>query len=530
MEARADWRFVDDGTLVATYGRTSSSGIEMTGLGAAQTRGWVYDFYQARVSKNRFFAQAYYNRTDVGDSYLILDGMPLVDRSTLFVAQAQQGVSLLDDAEDLTLRIDYFATRPRSEGTIYGSYEGDEDINELGAYLQSKTALSSRLDLVLAGRVDAHSELPDEVWSPRAAIVFRPNEGQSFRLSYNRAFSTPTSLNLFLDVSGGFAPEPLGSAGYSRRAFGTGADGFSLLTPDGSLAGVRSPFNPAGAGRLLPADPAVLWPLAVGVLQSRGAIDDQTVALLCSLTPSSADIGLMLLDVAAAEGTPISAAEAALPEVPPLRESYTETLELGWTGVLHDRVAVSADIYYMSKTDFVSPLLVQTPLVLLNGQDVGAFLAVPVGEAIATQLIMAGMDPGTAQAAAEARVTELASGIAGIPLGVVSSDEVGAQGTDLIATFRNVGDGELWGGDLSAKAFVTDEWTLSGTYSLVSKDYFRPPNAPPRLLLIPRSTRVLWGWDTGIWRPGSTPQAECASRAPFPRNPPDLSVRSALLE
>lgn len=486
VEARADWRFADDGTLVATYGRTRSTGIEMTGLGAAQTRNWIYDFYQARVSKDRFFAQAYYNRSDIGDSYLILDGTPLVDRSTLFVAQAQQGVALLDGVEDVIIGVDYSATRPQSNGTIYGFYEDDDDINEWGAYLQSKTALSSRLDLVLAGRVDAHSALSHAVWSPRAAVVFRPEEGQSFRLSYNRAFSTPSSLNLFLDVSGGFAPEPLGSAGYSRRAFGTGHHGFSFLNPDGGLAGVRSPFNPAGASQLLPADPAVLWPLAVGVLQARGAIDGEMAALLAGLSPTSAEVGLMLLDLAAGGSIPLPVSEVVVPDVPPLLESYTETFELGWTGLLRERVVVSADAYYMTKRDFVSPLLVQTPLVLLNGQDVGAFLAGPVGTAVATQLIAAGMDPGTAQANAEATVAELATGIAGIPLGVVSSDQVGAQGADLIATFRNAGDVELWGADLSAEAFVTEDWTLTGTYSFVSKDYFRSPDAAPIALNAPK--------------------------------------------
>ncbi len=38
LEARADYRFADDGTAVFTYGRTSATGIELTGLGAGQTR------------------------------------------------------------------------------------------------------------------------------------------------------------------------------------------------------------------------------------------------------------------------------------------------------------------------------------------------------------------------------------------------------------------------------------------------------------------------------------------------------------
>jgi iron complex outermembrane receptor protein len=40
-EVRADWRFADDGAVIATYGRTDATGIELTGLGAGQTASWI---------------------------------------------------------------------------------------------------------------------------------------------------------------------------------------------------------------------------------------------------------------------------------------------------------------------------------------------------------------------------------------------------------------------------------------------------------------------------------------------------------
>lgn len=493
VEARSDWRFSETGTLVGTYGRTSSSGIEMTGLGAAQSNGWIYEFFQARLNVDRFFAQAYYNTTDSGGtSYLLRDGTALADASTLFVAQAQQGISIFDDVQDFTFGVDYFRTRPETFGQIYGINEDDDDTDEWGVYLQSETALSPRLRLILAGRVDAHSHLADNVWSPRAALVFQPRENQSLRLTYNRAFSTPTSLNLFVDISGGFAPEPLGSLGYSTRAFGTGKNGWSLQNADGTLRGMRSPFTPAvlgGPGQLLPADPSVLWPLAVGILQAQGAIDAQQAALLGSLSPTANDIGLLLLDPVTSTLTP--AAAARLPDVPPLHESYTESFELGWTAVIGNRVSVSADVYRMKKNDFVSPLLIQTPLILLNGQDVGNYLAVPVGTAVTQQLMAAGMDPATAQAAAASVVGELATGIGSIPLGVVSSDETGSHGPDLVGSYRNVGDVEVMGADLGVQAFLSDAWSVSGTYSWVDKDYFQTAAGPTIALNAPKQKGTL---------------------------------------
>ena len=493
LEARSDWRFAENGTLIGTYGRSTNTGIEMTGLGAGQADEWIYEFYQARLNAGRFFAQAYYNATDTGgESYLLRDGTSLSDQSSLFVAQAQHGFSVFDEAQDFTFGVDHYATRPQSFGTIYGVFDDDDDIDEWGFYLQSKTALSSQLKLTLAGHVDYHSRLPEPVWSPRAALVFRPRESQSIRFTYNRAFSTPSSLNLFLDVSGGFAPAPLGQLGYSTRAFGTGDGGWSLQNPDGTLRGMRSPFNPAATGgpaQLLPADPAILWPMAVGLLQAQGAIDSQQAALLSTLSPTSEDVGLLLLNTATEQFTP--AAAASLRDVPALRESYTESFELGWTGVINDRVAISADVYRTERNNFVSTLLVQTPLVFLNGQDLGAFMATPVGTAFATQLILAGVDPQTAQATASALVGQLAQGMASIPLAVVSSEQVAARGADLIATYRNVGDISLWGADFSLQAFLNSQWSVSGTYSWVQKQFFPIEDGPALSLNAPKHKGTL---------------------------------------
>src|SRR5690606_8779084 len=91
---------------------------------------------------------------------------------------------------------------------------------------QSETSLTPQFDLILAGRVDSHSALPDLIFSPRAAVVFKPSQNQSLRLSFNRAFSTPTSLNQFLDLGSPIPNEAAARLGYSLRIQGTGDRGF----------------------------------------------------------------------------------------------------------------------------------------------------------------------------------------------------------------------------------------------------------------------------------------------------------------
>ncbi len=465
VEARADWRFRDNGTFIATYGRSNSSGIELTGLGAGQTKDWVSEFYQGRLNVDRFFTQVYYNTSDSGDSFLLRDGTPLIDNSSLFVAQVQHGFSMSEGRQDFTYGVDLFQTRPDSKGTIYGSYEDDDDIDEWGVYVQSKTEVSPKLDLILAGRIDSHSILPDKVFSPRAALVFKPNENHGIRLSYNQAFSTPSALNYFLDISGGVAPGALAQLGYGTRAFGSGRDGWSLQN-DGSLQGMRSPCTPeplGGPAQLVPLDMTLMWGCMVGVMELTGGIDAPTAALLRSLSPTNRDISIDAWNPLTDKVTPV--ASLVLPGVPAIGESNTETFELGWTGVIDNRISISADVYYMQKNDFVSPLLVQTPLLILNGADIAAFLTPVVGPAAAAQL---------------------AAGGGGIPVGVVSSESSGARGPELILSYRNVGDINLWGTDFALEAFLTDEWILNLMWSHVSDDSFTIDDGAPITLNAPK--------------------------------------------
>ena len=494
LEARADWRFADDGTFVATYGRNNSSGIELTGLGAGQTKDWTYEFYQARVNVDRFFAQAYLNTSDAGGSYLLSSGVPLVDRSKLAVGQLQHGFDVADGRQDFTYGFDFFGTRPDTDGQINGIYETDDAMDEWGVYLQSRTSLSDKVDLILAGRLDSHSILPSNVFSPRAGFVVRPTEEQSFRFAYNRAYSSPSSLNYFLDISNGFAPG-LSSLGYGLRAFGTGRAGWSLQNADGSLKGFRSPFNPSGPSAMVPIQGAAnFWGAAIAVLQAQvaaGALPADLAPILpvlAALTPTPADIGAMLFNPST--GSLVSADGASLPAVLSIEESNTETYEVGWTGIIDQRFKLTADVYYAKKNNFVSPLLLQTPLVTLNGQDVGAFITVPIVTAITQQLIALGLDPATAQATAAVQagtlVPQLAAGIAQVPVGVISSPEI-SDGSDLIVTYRNVGDLTLWGSDVALQWFLDDYWMLTGTYSHVSDDTFEIDDGAPISLNAPKN-------------------------------------------
>jgi iron complex outermembrane receptor protein len=262
---------------------------------------------------------------------------------------------------------------------------------------------------------------------------------------------------------------------------------------------MRSPFNPAGADQLVPtAAAANFWKAAVAVAAQSAAakgtpLPASIVQLLTGLQPTGSQVGISLLDP---NTNAVTAPEnAVIPGVPGIRESYTESFEAGWQGVIQNRVRLSADSYYMKKKDFVSPLVLVTPLVLLNGQQVGAFITVPVVTALTQQYLAAGLPLAQAQAQAAAAaavlVPQLAGAIGSVPVGVVSSPEVAARGADMIVTYKNVGDIDLWGADLGFSWFLNDLWTMNGTYSYVSKDYFNIAGSSPIALNSPKDKGTL---------------------------------------
>ncbi len=471
-EARLDWSVTPDFTTIFSMGTSTASQIELTGLGAAQASDWRYNYLQARGSYKRFFGQFYVNASDAGDTYLLRNGAPIVDKSKLWVGQLQHGVSL-GERERLTYGGDLLYTVPVTEGTINGKYENDDQTTQIGGYLQSETTLSSKLDVVLAARVDHHTALPDAIFSPRAGLVIKPAQNQVFRLTYNRAFSTPSSLNQFLDLPTAVPNASLAQLGYSVRVQGTGKTGFHFKQSNGGYV-MRSPFTPAAGGGpkgLVPADASAYWAAAVQVLAQQAALKGtplpaNIVQYLLTLHPTGTQIPTSYLNTV--NGTTGLLSALDLPDTKPIREETSTTFEAGYQGIAGSKLLLAADVWFSRRQNLVTPLTTQTPLLLMSGPQMGTYLV--------TRFIT---DLGMSQAAAQALAGQLvgsptAPGLATIPLGVISSSDVDASGAQLLASYANVDKTiSLWGSDLSATALLNDQWSLGASVSWVNDDLFK---------------------------------------------------------
>ena len=72
---------------------------------------------------------------------------------------------------------------------------------QVGGYVQDEIFLSDMFRLEVGGRVDKYDSPKDPLFSPRAAFMFKPAAGQTFRVSYSRAYRAPSLFQNFLDTT-----------------------------------------------------------------------------------------------------------------------------------------------------------------------------------------------------------------------------------------------------------------------------------------------------------------------------------------
>jgi outer membrane receptor for ferrienterochelin and colicins len=215
--------YTDNGSrLMATVGASKLNGIGPTNVGRNQLQNYGYRDYQLQYTGSRLFAQAYMSNSVAGttfqlnglaqnsvrfpsisyDSVKSLSAFPGDGR--LQAAEVQNnfsvgmltttGISAIDNTH-----FTYGGQLRRDRVSSYGHWLSDRAtgtpilINQKGVYGQSETPLSEMFRLVLAGRYDKHDKY-DAQFSPKAALMFTPIQDQTFRVTYNKAFKSPSVL------------------------------------------------------------------------------------------------------------------------------------------------------------------------------------------------------------------------------------------------------------------------------------------------------------------------------------------------
>lgn len=478
-DGRVDFRPITGMTTIVSAGVSQISDIELTGIGAAQAVDWRFSYAQGRLYYKNFFAQAYLNMSDAGDTFLLRTGAPIIDKSTLMAGHVQHGITLFK-RQRFTYGLDYLQTKPSTGGTINNRHEAYDRIDEKGAFLQSETAISSKLDLILAARLDDHTFIKKQVASSRAALLLKPQTNHAVRFTFNQAYGTPTANNLFLDILSASVPtralnpllEPfVGPVFFNLYAEGTAPrrggflrqsrGGFTFRYDNAQRPQMISLFGPAlGMGNAyLPPDVNAVWPALRTIIlaaQPPGPNKDAlSAALPQNLSAQVPGIFRAFNPATRAFDAPVT----TVTNIPLTKPTTTTTFEVGYKGLLGQRLLASVDVYRSRVRDFVGPLIVETPHVFIDPAALAPVLA--------HDLTANGFSAALAQATAQS----LAQSLAELPLGLLSPQEI-QNATDVILTYRNFGDVSFYGTDISFNYNASRSWRFGLNYSFVSKDFF----------------------------------------------------------
>lgn len=389
--------FDDGGRLMLTAGMSKINGIGPTNVGRNQLVNYGYREYQLEYTAPRWFAQTYMTNS-VGGSTFQLNGYtqnaaryPTISVDSarklsafpgdgrVYAAELQNnfsigmltrtGSTILDDTH-----ITWGGQFRRDRISTYGKWLSDGqtgvpiELQQVGGYAQIESPLSDQFRLVLSGRYDKHDRY-DAQFSPKAALLWSPVQDQTFRVSYNRAFKSPSVLQTDFYFPN-FAP--------FVGVFGN-EDGFTIK-------------NAAGA-------------------------------------------------------TVITYA--------PIKPETNNTIELGYKGVIGEKLYIDVTGYQSNFKDFMSPL---------------AVIANPLAGAAATTAY---------NTRTGAKITDRAGG------------------PQIALTYFNVGEATIHGIDAGLRYYFTDRISASGNFSLIKIDTIKNNNpAVPEATSFNSSTsRVTAGMD-----------------------------------
>ncbi len=466
-------------TLTGMGGYSAVKQVNQANTGENQIDKFASLFGQVRLQAGGLFAQAYLNQNDAGDTFVYRSGAAIVDESTQFTSQAQYSFDVLEGRQSFIVGADYKVTTPKTGGSFHGVNEENDQLTEIGAYAQSETRLSDQFDVILTGRIDRDNVIEKTQFSPRVGLVFKPAPAHSVRATYNRAFTPPAGVNLFLDLL--VAPPSANNGLFGVRGRGafepfTFSDN-TLVSLVPSLAGALAPVGVPARVPLGQLPLAGLYGYGLGVAGATGTLAT-TLGQLGITGPQAAQVlgvlqGAVLRIPGTVGGVLVNTAAQPVQAVstPKIEQTVTNSFEVGYKGLIDDRLLVGVDVYYTQKKNFLSGLQIITPLVV-GGSDAGAAVGQALQGAAADDLIALGLTPEQIGAI----ISVVATAAASTPYGVVEPEEnvlrSAGGAPELMLTYLNFGDVDYFGADVALEWIAHRYLTVFGNFSWVSDDFF----------------------------------------------------------
>lgn len=395
-----------------------------------------------------------YAETPGGASLLYTEG----DQSFLDV-QMQYVFDVSSIRTDFTVGADYKSSVMDGNDRNAGRFEMVDDYNIYGGYIQAKTNLmKDKLDMIIAARYDGFSAFDDSGFSPRIGLMYKPDPQSQIRASYNRSFTPSGQVRAFLDFTIARTPwgriQVLGS--HAPITFNNPVtDFFPGFIPDG-FQGVGSNLNP------------IFSFISNGPLAGAGLSTELLTYLRSQSISGSTDGALNVFLAGGAVGAPVSDLKQLETEAAKL--TMTQAYELGYKGVIADKLVANVDLYYMKLRDFESNALGVSPFVSLPNlaEDLRNSI---ISNLDAAQIASLGGDINQIAGI----YANIAANALGGPVGAVQTDQAQeVEGTQVNFGFQSIGDLDYWGIDMGLEYYLNDDLSVYTNYGYISQNVFTP--------------------------------------------------------
>ena len=201
FDVRVDYEFPDgERRLEISGGVAATDGVMHTGIGPFDISTAKMGYWKLNFTRRAFKLQTFMNILDgEAANFLSVDdaGVPIgldFNSKTFDVEIADARV--VENQHVLT-----YGGNLRFNGFDLTIAPGEDSRTEGGMYIQDEFIPSDRYRIVAGGRLDKFSSIDGPVFSPRLALVLKPQPDQSVRVSYNRAFRAPSMVNNNLDIT-----------------------------------------------------------------------------------------------------------------------------------------------------------------------------------------------------------------------------------------------------------------------------------------------------------------------------------------
>ena len=178
------------------------AGARLQGASVEQAHGFargISDATRTLILENGTFQQLYDSLQQVPISQ---GGAKFLDRTGLWHYEGMYNLSDQIDFAEVVVGANYRRYALESEGTLFALQDNGEEftIDEWGAYVQiTKKLLDEKLDLTGSVRYDKNENFNGQ-FSPRASAVYTFLDSHNFRASFQRGFRIPTTQDQLIDL------------------------------------------------------------------------------------------------------------------------------------------------------------------------------------------------------------------------------------------------------------------------------------------------------------------------------------------